>query len=83
MVPDLPIRRNGEKIMNVGDVRWVRSSRCGSAACVEVALVDGQVHVRDSKLGNASPVLVFGVEEWSAFLDGVVAGEFDPKRGAP
>jgi hypothetical protein len=33
----------------VRDVTWARSTFCGSGGCVEVALVDGVVLVRDSK----------------------------------
>jgi len=32
--------------------------------------------VRDSKLGDSSPVLTFGEDEWRAFQDAVKAGEF-------
>jgi hypothetical protein len=39
--------------------------------------VPGWAGVRDSKLGDASPVLVFKAEEIDALLAGVKAGEFD------
>jgi Domain of unknown function (DUF397) len=55
--------------------RWVKSSFCGTSACVEVAKVDGAYLVRDSKNPDAPP-LSFTRDEWSAFLDGVAAGEF-------
>lgn len=64
---------------------WRRASACASNSCVEVALgrvlrdsddLD-HVMVRDSKLGDRSPVLRFDRPEWAAFLDGVRAGEFD------
>ena len=57
---------------------WRRSSRCGThGACVEVAdLADGAVAVRDGKTPATSPVLVFGAEEWIAFIAGVKTGEF-------
>ena len=35
-----------------------------------------EVKVRDSKLGNDSPVLTFTRDEWVAFLDGASKGEF-------
>lgn len=44
--------------------------------CVEVAIKDGNVGVRDSKQSN-SPVLQFNSAEWSVFIAGVKAGEFD------
>lgn len=56
---------------------FFRSSFCGSGACVEVAHSGGDVLVRDSK-HPGQPPLVFNREEWTAFLAGVRAGEFDP-----
>jgi hypothetical protein len=56
---------------------WIKSSYCAAdkPQCVEVALTAAGVQVRDSK----SPVatLRFTVDEWTAFLAGVKAGEFD------
>jgi hypothetical protein len=54
---------------------WRKSSRCGSATCVEVAKVDGRFLVRDSKNPDGA-VLSFTEEEWAAFVEGVGAGEF-------
>jgi len=54
---------------------WRRSSRCGSTTCVEVAKVDDQYLVRDSKNPDAA-ALSFTKEEWVAFVEGVTAGEF-------
>lgn len=52
------------------------SSFCDLGSCVEVAaLEDGSVALRDTKVGG-SPY-VFSSGEWSAFLAGVKAGEFD------
>ena len=58
---------------------WQKSSRSnGSGNCCEWApLPDGGVAVRDSKLGELSPVLTFTHTEWTAFIDGVKAGEAD------
>ncbi|WP_433515498.1 DUF397 domain-containing protein [Nonomuraea sp. CA-143628] len=44
--------------------------------CVEVAMGENVVAVRDSK-DPEGPVLYFSGEEWGAFLSGVYAGEFD------
>jgi hypothetical protein len=44
--------------------------------CVEVAFVDGQVGVRDSK-DRQGPMLVFTANEWDAFLAGASEGQFD------
>ncbi len=56
-------------------VKWQKSSRCSSNACVEVAKVDDEYLVRDSKNPQA-PHLTFTSEEWAAFVEGVTAGEF-------
>jgi hypothetical protein len=55
---------------------WQRSSFCNADGCVEVAKSDSAVLVRDSKLGDDSPVLVFTEDEWRAFRAGMVSGEF-------
>lgn len=55
---------------------WRKSSHSGLNGCVEVAVVDRTVAVRDSK-NPAGPVLLFGVEAWTAFVEGVRDGEFD------
>lgn len=58
------------------EVAFKRSSSCESSGCVEVAVGD-EVWVRDSKLGDASPVLNFTRAEWDAFTAGVRDGQFD------
>jgi hypothetical protein len=50
------------------EVAFRRSSRCDHAHCVEVS-VSHRVLVRDSKLGDDSPILSFSPPAWSAFLD--------------
>jgi hypothetical protein len=52
---------------------------CGSEApCVEVADGPGGWRaVRDSKLGDNSPVLTFTAAEWAVFTSGVRNGEFN------
>lgn len=54
-----------------------KSSFSGSGGCVEVRrLPDGHIALRDSK--NISlPPYHFTPHEWTAFLAGVRAGEFD------
>jgi uncharacterized protein DUF397 len=54
---------------------WEKSTRSGPDGCVEVAFVEGQVAVRDSK-HKQGPVLVFTPVEWEAFLGGVSDGQF-------
>jgi hypothetical protein len=47
--------------------------------CVEVAMVDGKVTVRDSTDPHG-PVLRFTVAAWRALVSGVQEGEFDLAR---
>jgi hypothetical protein len=56
--------------------QWQKSSYCGSAACVEVAQTDDVILVRDSKNPQIMP-LSFTPDEWTAFVAGVKAGEFN------
>jgi hypothetical protein len=60
---------------DLSGVRWQRSTYCANSSCVEVALLGGQVAVRDSK-DREGPVLLFTREEWMTFVkrtrDGVV-----------
>jgi uncharacterized protein YeaC (DUF1315 family) len=53
------------------------SSYCNFGNCVEVGRTpDGTVLVRDTK-NRVQQALVFTDEEWTAFVAGVKAGEFD------
>jgi hypothetical protein len=63
-------------MVDTGSVAWRKSSRCGSATCVEVARAGEVVAVRDSKRQD-SPILAYSGDSWVAFLAGVKAGEFD------
>jgi hypothetical protein len=55
---------------------WRTSSLCDLNGCVEVAILQDRVVVRDAK-DRAGPVLVFTASEWAAFVGGVRGGEFD------
>lgn len=55
---------------------WRKSSASGSAGCVEITDTAENVWVRDTK-DRSGPVLSFTRHEWTAFLAGVLAGEFD------
>lgn len=59
------------------DLPWRKAQRSvGNGACVELAPVDGMVAMRHSKDPDGS-VLMYTAAEWSAFLHGAKAGEFD------
>ena len=68
--------------MDLSSAVWRKSTLSGANGCVEVAFVDGQVAVRDSK-DQQGYVLMFSQLEWAAFVRGVLAGEFDPSEAAP
>jgi uncharacterized protein DUF397 len=53
---------------------WRRGSYCGDSSCVEVAVVDDFVLVRNSN-DPAGPVLRFTHSEWSAFAMAMRYGE--------
>jgi hypothetical protein len=75
------------------DLLWRRSSRCEAHSCIEVAWrtacvaeahcvavghTGGEVLVRDTKLGAASPILSFTPTAWTAFTAGIRAGDLRP-----
>jgi Domain of unknown function (DUF397) len=62
--------------MDLSSAEWHKSTFSSANGCVEVAIQDDGVAVRDTKDRNG-PVLVFTRHEWEAFVGGVLAGEFD------
>lgn len=50
--------------------RWRRSSRCASAACVEVDDTGDDVQVRDA----AATVVTFDRDAWASFITGIRTG---------
>lgn len=58
--------------------KWRKASRSdANGGCVEVRFEDEDtILLRDSKLGNGSPVLTFNRHEWECFMDGANKGEF-------
>jgi len=61
---------------------WKKSSRSngnGGNNCVEVAFLDTDVAVRDSK-NRSGPALIFNAAEWTAFVNSAKDGEFDIVR---
>lgn len=55
------------------------SSKCAAdkPQCVEAMATEDGVEVRDTKEAAESKPLVFTHNEWTAFTEGVKAGEFD------
>lgn len=57
---------------------WQKSTRSNNnGACVEARRVGNLVQLRDTKKLGDGPVNEFTPAEWTAFLDGAKAGEFD------
>jgi hypothetical protein len=68
-------------MLDLSRAAWRKSTYSGNGGeCVEVAdnfaAEHGIVLVRDSK-DPAGPILTFTRGEWTAFLHGAAAGEFD------
>lgn len=59
------------------DATWRKSTFCENGSCVEIAVFEDQVAIRDSK-DEHGPMLLFTHQEWQAFLNGARGGEFDP-----
>lgn len=60
-------------------IEFKTSSFCNFGDCVEVGhSPDGSVTVRDTKDAARSTALTFTSDEWTVFVRGVKAGEFDP-----
>jgi hypothetical protein len=55
---------------------WRKSAYCSSSGCIEVAVDADAYLVRDSKNPDG-PRLTFDQSEWTAFVAGVRAGDFD------
>ncbi|GAA5184476.1 hypothetical protein GCM10023322_26040 [Rugosimonospora acidiphila] len=52
---------------------WHRSSRCESGNCVEVAITDSAVLVRNSREPGVE--LTFARAEWAEFVEAIKRGE--------
>nr|MDT0662768.1 DUF397 domain-containing protein [Micromonospora sp. DSM 115978] len=65
--------------MNVSRLAWRKSSRSGPNCdnCVEVAIAESAIAVRDSK-NPTGPALTFTRDEWSTFVGGTRGGGFAP-----
>ncbi|WP_425570863.1 DUF397 domain-containing protein [Rugosimonospora acidiphila] len=77
-IPVIPRMISGEDQISVmgrrRELEWRRSRRCESGSCVEVAMTEDGVLMRDSK-DAAGPVLQFDREEWAAFLGAIRQGD--------
>jgi hypothetical protein len=64
---------------DLAEARWRKSSYSNDQGeCVEVAFLrSGRVAVRDSKDRGSGPTLLFTPAGWSAFVRGVVTGDFE------
>lgn len=62
----------------MGELIFRAASACEASACTLVAIDSGRTYVKDSKLGDQSPVLSFRGPAWTAFLDAVKSGEIRP-----
>ncbi|MEU4214059.1 DUF397 domain-containing protein [Actinoplanes sp. NPDC026623] len=63
--------------MDLSQAEWRTSSRSGgNGDCVEVAITDEGVAVRDTK-DRDKPPHIYTHSEWVAFVGGVKDGEFD------
>ena len=60
---------------------WRKAAACADGACVEVAIEENSVRVRNSE-DCEGPVLTYTHSEWMAFLTGIRCGEFEiPESG--
>jgi Domain of unknown function (DUF397) len=68
--------------VNLSQAVWQKSSYSATSDCIEVAFVDGQVALRDSK-DRRGPVLFFTQGEWNAFVAGVRDGQLQQSHSRP
>jgi len=75
---------DSDKLQNISpkdheNTNWVKSSLSTyNGTCVEIAqLSSNRVGMRDTKDHGTGPILAFSQREWSAFLAGAKAGEFN------
>jgi hypothetical protein len=57
------------------EAAWRKSSECGNGECVEVAVSNDSVLIRNSQ--QPDKVVTFTAVEWTVFARGMRLGEFD------
>jgi hypothetical protein len=57
------------------DIQWRKSTFTDGVQCVEVALIEGRVLLRDDK--TPDQIVTMTTADFAAFAAGVKAGEFD------
>lgn len=63
--------------MNYDDLPWQIPARSGSSgSCVEVAITDDTIYVRDTKDRSIAPMR-YTRREWEVFVGSVKDGQFD------
>jgi Domain of unknown function (DUF397) len=58
------------------ELTWRTATSCAAGNCVQVAVTDDGVAVRDSKNPDGG-LLLYTASEWRSFLIGAKNGEFD------
>jgi hypothetical protein len=59
---------------------WYKSTRSGTSGCVEVATINQEVLLRDSKDPQGHWLRLTALQ-WSCFLEAAKGGEFDRHTG--
>lgn len=67
--------------MDLSRAAWRKSTLSSTSKCVEVAMAQGRVAVRDSK-NRTGPTLLFGPAVWERFVSDLRTGRVDPFRPA-
>jgi hypothetical protein len=69
--------------MEAVDTGWRKSSYSGNGggSCIETASADSKTLVRDSKLGDRSPVIAFSTDAWRRFTDQIQDAELGSAAG--
>jgi hypothetical protein len=70
-----PPRGAGSKPPRMAEFSWRTAAACNGDHCVRVASAGDQIVIGDSK-NPRGPVLTYSRDEWNAFVDGIVKGDF-------